>query len=504
MAFEPVFEITKLEALRRLCSSQAVVEAKILPASGTTIARVLSIATDCSVSPSEVFAGEARYNGRVCFKMIYVDSAGLNHSMDYNADFTDKIACELIHAGLKPMLSANILDTDIVSVSEREIKLACVMEISIDAVIAENANILTRGGENVYTHDDKIDYTRLVCECGETFTVSDTMKDVKCANILLSEPKMIINRIKCGLDNIVAEGKIICDVCGETDDGMIISYQQVTNFIQEMSAPSAKDSCFAVGSAMLSSYKVVMESNSESNAVLFDYQVNFFGKVFLEDTCSPVVDAFSASHELLQAGESIKIYKNKMCASFSDRVDGSVTLDINMPIADNVLAVTGAKLNIASALSKQGKIMFEGAASCNIIYFSSDTNSKNSVAVELPFSFGVNAGVNEGDEIAAKGIITKVNTKIRRGNEIDIKAEIEIEAMASSVETKYVITELKLGEERALPTSAFSIHIAKCGETLWDVAKALGITPEMVLNQNPKLTLPLSGGERVIAYRNLK
>ena len=56
---------------------------------------------------------------------------------------------------------------------------------------------------------------------------------------------------------------------------------------------------------------------------------------------------------------------------------------------------------------------------------------------------------------------------------------------------------------RELPSSAISIHIAKSGETLWDVAKALGSTPELVMLQNPDITLPLSGGERVIVYRHL-
>ena len=78
-----------------------------------------------------------------------------------------------------------------------------------------------------------------------------------------------------------------------------------------------------------------------------------------------------------------------------------------------------------------------------------------------------------------------------------------MEIQASSPVTKCIITELTQGEMRELPSSAISIHIAKSGETLWDVAKALGSTPELVMLQNPDITLPLSGGERVIVYRHL-
>ena len=504
MAFEPVFEMTKPESLRRLCSSQAVVEAKLLPSSGATIARVLSIATDCTVSPSEVFAGEARYNGRVCFKVVFADSEGGNHSMDYNADFTDKLSCEQIVAGIRPVISASILDTDVVGVDEREIKLACVVEVNLDAVMGNGVNLLTGGGENIYTHDDKIEYTRLVCDGTDSFAVSDSMTDVKCKDILLAEPRIILSSVRAGLDSVVVDGKIICDLCCEGDDGLIMSYRQTTGFMQEISCSGVRDDNFAIGRASLTTYKAVLETSGEQSAITFDYGVSVSVQAFADESVNAIVDAFSVQNELLTAGESFAVYRNRLLQTFSDRVDGSVTLDINMPIADNVLAVTGSKLNVANATASDGKITFEGVASCNVIYYSAEADTNSSVAVELPFSFSTTAKVGEGDEITANGTITSVVAKIRRGNEIDIKAEIEIETLATSVDTEYVITELKLGEERALPTSAFSIHIARGGETLWDVAKSLGTTPELVLTQNPSLSLPLCGGERVIAYRNLK
>ena len=504
MAFEPVFEMTKLDSLKRLCSSQAVVEAKLLPSSGATITKVLSIATDCVVSPSEVFAGEARYNGRVCFKVVFADAEGVNHSMDYNADFTDKLTCEQIVAGIRPVINARILDTDVVNVDEREIKLACVVEVDLDAVMQDSINVLTSGGENVYTHDDKLEYTRLACECADSFAVSDSMTDVKCKDVLLAEPRIIVSSARAGLDSIVVAGKIICDLCCEGDDGLIMSYRQTTAFMQEISASGARDDNFAVASAALTSYKAVMETSGDRSAVSLEYGVTVTAKAFADETVDAIVDAFSVTNELLTSGESLGIRRNRLFETYSDRVDGSVTLDVNMPIVDNILAVTGSKLNIAGATATDGRITFEGVASCNVIYYGAETDSNNSVAVELPFSFSTTAQVSEGDEITAKGVITSVNTKIRRGNAIDIKAEIEIETLVTSVDTKYVITELKLGEERALPTSAFGIHVAKGGETLWDVAKSLGTTPELVLTQNPNLSLPLVGGERVIAYRNLK
>ncbi|MDR2202491.1 MAG: hypothetical protein LBP26_07050 [Clostridiales bacterium] len=504
MAFEPIFEAAKFDSLKRLCSSQAVVEAKLMPSSGVALAKILSIATDVTVSPGEVFAGEARYAGRVSFKVIFTDPDGAAHSMDYNADFTDKLVCDDITAKVRPSVSAAILDTDIVAVDEREIKLACVVEVNLDAVVCECADILVKGGENVYTHEDRFEYSRLTAESAENFTVSDVFRDVKYADVLLSEPRIVVTGACAGVDCAVVEGKIICDLVCECEDNMLTSYRGVTPFTQEVAAPGAEHGNLAVASASVGGYRISPESDGDSAAISADYTVVLDVKVFSQAEAAPVTDAFSVTHELLTERETLKICRSKLFICISDRVDGAVTLDQNMPLADNILAVTGSRLTLANVAAGAGKVTFEGVASCSIIYYAAESDSKNSVAVELPFSFTTNAAVREGDEITAKGIVTAVAARIRRGNEIDIKADIEIEMRAAEVETRSVITRLALGEERALPTSAFGIHVAKGGETLWDVAKALGTTPEIVLLQNPKLSLPLSGGERVIAYRHLK
>lgn len=161
MAFEPVFEVVKINSKRRLAKTQAVVEAKLLPAPNTVIARVLSITADSVIGASEVFTGEIRYNGRVNFKVLFVDVDGHNHSMDYNADFSDKLEDAAITSHITPYITADVLDTDVLSVSAGELKLASVVEIKLDAVMEEEVKYLSSGGEGLYTHDDNVEYSVL-------------------------------------------------------------------------------------------------------------------------------------------------------------------------------------------------------------------------------------------------------------------------------------------------------------------------------------------------------
>ena len=487
MAFEPVFEVVKINSKRRLAKTQAVVEAKLLPAPNTVIARVLSITADSVIGASEVFTGEIRYNGRVNFKVLFVDVDGHNHSMDYNADFSDKLEDAAITSHITPYITADVLDTDVLSVSAGELKLASVVEIKLDAVMEEEVKYLSSGGEGLYTHDDNVEYSRLVASGSGAVTLSATLPDVKIVSILLAEHKAVVNSRSAGVDSVRVEGVVISDICGETADGLIASYRVETPFSEEFGAADARPSDIVLASASVNEY-----------ALKVDYCV------YTDASFSVITDAFSVTHELLTTTESVSILKPALNETVTDRVEGNVTLEVNMPIVDNILAATALRLNVTNVVALDGEALIEGIVSGNIIYYSAEADSKNSVAVELPFSLkSPVSGISEGDEIIACGEVTAVTLKIRRGNEIDIRADICVEIQASSPVTKCIITELTQGEMRELPSSAISIHIAKSGETLWDVAKALGSTPELVMLQNPDITLPLSGGERVIVYRHL-
>lgn len=499
MAFEPVYSLLSPAYPKQLATGQAVIEARLLP-SGFSVGKVLSASADVSVTAGEVFTGEARYGGKANFRVLVLDGDGICRSLDYVAEFSDKLLGEGITAQTQPILDACVLDTDIVLATEHEIKLACVAEVRLTAVSGEDVRCLTGGGEGIYTHDDRVDFTRMSSRGVESHTFSDTVSATGTDEILFCEPRCLLVKRVAGSDCISVEGMIISDITVRQGD-TLASVRTETPVSLELGAIGAHsgDTC-AVAANIRSSHAELV--GGEGATIAFDFTVEFDYRTFTEDVMNPVCDAFSVTNELLISGESVKIPLPLGQETFFERVEGKVTLDENMPAADRILAVCGARLNITNAEAGDGKLTVEGMAAAGIVYCAED-GQKASAAVELPFSITVNAPLKEGDEVTAKGVVTAVSVKVRRDGELDIKADIAVEYSASRCEVKYVICELALGEERAVPTGAVAIHIARKGETLWEAAKALGTTPENVLLQNPGISLPLSGGERVITYRCL-
>ena len=105
--------------------------------------------------------------------------------------------------------------------------------------------------------------------------------------------------------------------------------------------------------------------------------------VYTDASFSVITDAFSVTHELLTTTESVSILKPVLNETVTDRVEGNVTLEVNMPIVDNILAATALRLNVTNVVALDGEALIEGIVSGNIIYYSAEADSKNSVPESL-------------------------------------------------------------------------------------------------------------------------
>ena len=48
--------------------------------------------------------------------------------------------------------------------------------------------------------------------------------------------------------------------------------------------------------------------------------------------------------------------------------------------------------------------------------------------------------------------------------------------------------------------SAIEVYFAKSGERVWDIAKGLKVSSEMICNQNPDITDPLEKDQNIAIY----
>jgi hypothetical protein len=258
----------------------------------------------------------------------------------------------------------------------------------------------------------------------------------------------------------------------------------------------------AIVSGVVTFCDSIVVEQAEGKKVDGVVKVAFDLSLYKESEFSYVTDVFSVTNQLLSTIKSHSVCEKIGNYTVLERVDGTVALADNMPVCDEILSSCGFGCVINSINTEDGCVKIEGALLGKIIYSCASPSQIVPAPSSIPFSFSALLPVKSGDCVVVKGVVTSTNCRVRRGSEIDLKADVALEFIVFSNKQIAVISALEQGEEIIAPTSAFSVYIAEGGESVWEVAGILGVSPDTV-RESSALSFPLSKGDRITVYRAL-
>lgn len=503
MAFEPILSVVEPNRFDRLCRFQSVTEARLLPRPDAEIDKLLSCSAVAKIGSSEVYNGEVRVRGRVEFRSVYVGTDGSNNALSAGVDFSEKIECDKLVSGMDASVSAEVIDVETVKLTPGELKLNAILELSVFGVEKKKYSVVSEMPEGVYVSEKSMTHSVLVCsgrgESEHTASVTDSVV----ADVMCCESRVCVSEAIAGEDSVRVSGVIYVEAICETTDGMLLAVKSDIPFDEEYSAVGASASDCVVARSFVTSKCdfIAGEEGGGEIEITCTLVSDYF--VFGEENFTYIDDAYSVERDLMTESESISVSRVRQSVTVTERVDGSVILERDMPPVDNILAVTGLKAMVTDVHAGDGEATVEGVVAGKIIYYSAEDGVKNSVPMELPFSTDVIAdGFERGDIAMGEGAVSGVSVKIRRGNELDVRVDVSFVLNAVGYTWAEVLTNVSAGELRAQPSAAISIHYGSAGEGLWAASRALGVTPEEVVRQNPECEFPLEKDMRLVAYRH--
>jgi hypothetical protein len=507
MAFEPLYDVVTADYKKNLGTLQAAAECRLTPPDGAAIGKVLSISCDGCVSSCELLAGEARVSGRVNFRAVFADADGAVRAAEGCADFLEKLAGDAIRPGQRAEAVFTVLDTDTASASAGEMKLTCLFELALCGMAGEPVTCFKGAGGEVFTNKEKFGYCAAAGGADEAFTVTEE-KQVKdnVVSVLLCEGGALIRDAAALTDAVRLTGAAHLSALCETEDKRLVALPVQIDFDREVAAPGAQAGQEVHADIAVKAVDARLERDAEGGAatLLIEVQLAARADAYAAAEAEYVSDAFSPTHDLQVSAEDFKLNRylfGKLC---DERIEGSAPLDSGMPYMDNILALTAARVNVAGAFCERGKIRLEGVLGACVIYRNAETDGKNSVRVELPYSVVLScAGAEDGVAVFARGVVTDISARPKRGAEVEVSARVGFNVHVYGTAAGRCVKEIELGAPREGVPSAIAVYVPRKGETLWDVAKALRTTPEAIMSFNPDLKVPLDGRERILVYRRI-
>ena len=500
MVFEPNYTRVVSSIRVRAGVMQTEVDVK-LSAAEDAIGSVLSVGATSMHLASSSNGKDVNISGLLDVKVLY-ETNGVPYVLDYTADFKDKyISNETVLGEL--ILSGNVVDITY-AVSGRDIRVKATIEIEIDEIKNKDYNVLTGiNNANVFTKTNIETYQTYEGTTQDKFEEMFEFEIKDATSILSVQPTARLVSVTTSDKFLTISGKVYMDICYKTGDSLKdISTQNFEfDYIQEIANDGIKKDSYiqsildVVTNEMKVDYNVVEGKLKTSINLPLLYR----GFIFNEYEINAILDIYSATHYLGVTYDNVLAQKNQSVISFSDKVSGVVSISESLPFIDEVVGACVNNVVLTKSEVRDYRLVVEGVLSVSGVYYSKENERLNSVAIDIPFALDEMVQYDNSAKTKTTLTIENIATRSRRGKEIEVNIDINVYSELYEIAEDNFITDVVMGEIILRDNCALTIYVVRDGDTVWSIAKEMGVSPDLIYAQND-IEGELNIGDKLVIY----
>jgi len=494
MLMQPQFETYRYTGEIDCLHSQSMVECR-LP--GSEIGGVLAVQANAVPTECVCADGEVRYGGKLLLCVVYEDIDKKICRMERGAEFFHKAEGK----DVSPACFAKV-GFRVENVTYRREGSGLYISVVVDALVnvygGRQIEYLL-GGENVVTRTKKVDVCKTVCVSGET-EAEDEFDTDYVGDILLHSENAVVQRVGVNAGVLNVEGEISLNVCVLKSDESVCSYERLLPFAIEIPCEEAFGNTQASARVCVKEARLTCGVDEEKgkSKIVFSYAL-------AADCFLSCVEGIEMADDAFSPLVNVRLEKGKGEGRYlvntikrTERIGGEAALSA-LPEGEYVLETAILPRAELNCKRTEAGVEAEGAVLAELLLRGADGGRKR-CELSLPFAFPLDVA---GDAFEIDGVVCGLNVRRKNGEtEADATLKICVKCYQNCV-WEYV-KDVEEGEKRAANDSAVTIFLPRAGETLWDVAKRLGIAPQDVERNNPNLTFPIKEGERIFVYRQIR
>lgn len=479
--------------------------------SDNNIAKILCSQATSVINNFEAINGELKFNGTVCFNVVYANEVGELFSLDQSENFSFKLENAEISTNTCAIFKTDVIELKVNSSSD-DVKLNATVETLIEGFLTESVETYQSNDENIITNSNFVNYTTL-SKCDKAnfnFEESFSSKE-PIDKILSTKANVKVLDYSLGTDYFTVEGTIMFNMMYVEGDEtkQLKQFCKCYKFKEELESEGITKEGLMIIRSKINNCMITtnVETKDDENIVNFSIPVDINFAYLLPSSHEVVADAYSLKNKLNLNIESFKVAGNNCLKCFDEKIDGQLVINDEAPRIIKIVSYHGENASITNTFKNGDNVVVEGLASVNVIFLEEDDENEklNSVVIEVPFSIENRfEELLEGDEITSCVMVKEIDCKCKKGKEINLDLDLTICVNAFNFSEEMALTGVVLGEPLTPKEACLQIYFARKGNTLWDISKGLGAKPETILDQNPNINLPLSEDEKIVLFDGTK
>lgn len=354
-------------------------------------------------------------------------------------------------------------------------------EIIVYAIVPQEFSGIKCGTAGVFEQTKTIAYQTLAAVSSDKIIVVDEM-ELAAESIVAHHEKCTITKITPLEDTLVVDGELLVSILSEIDQNTKTTFKKV-EFSSEVSAFGAKQGVVVLPYLSIENCNLVLANGGTGAVCTISATLKFDAECFANTTMDVVEDAFCEDKQLLITTSGLNT------TTFEDSKFVSSELSISLSTKDKnvnmgtILAVVDPHYQTAQ---NGGEIL------CTAIYRHAETDELASCVLC--------AHVAKQDSDTYPQIVVKSFAKKKPK---EVAAEVVVLTSTQKDSTEFVTFAQNIEEGEAYENEGHGIVVysATKDDSLFAVAKALHVSPEMLKAQNAELPEVFAENKKVLLYR---
>lgn len=491
-------EVIKSDSLCKKLNMQDAVTTRIITKL-EEIEEIYYIGAEASSVSAEFSEGAAMVSGKLNFKLLVKDKTEGVVSLNYNADFSEKMESEVFSPDSVVCTEVTVTEAtgEIMSGNEIEVTAEIDIVFTVKCVTETETSSLPEG---VTVKSKKIRIVQIDCCREENFAVTHEMTmPAGAVKVLQAESCAYLERIESG-ESIRLEGRVQLTIVYLNSENLPATLLVPVNFEQETDAGNVAPEDKICGYVKCVGTKVHLDMDeSEALNLTADINLKAILNIFRETEKNVIEDAYSVTHDIeTKTGEiSSTFFRGMQTVKVGFKGEAACTNSVS-----RTLGIAGAKCVIVGSKGGEGNVRADVAVKGRILYLNGD-DMLDSAPFEIPVSaLCALPFAGKDGEMDCSACVTDIAVR-RSGGSADITGSIAVSICMTERETVKFLSEIIQGEAKGISECAIEAVLAEPGDTLWNIGKTLGMTVEELLALNPELSEPITKPERIVIYRQL-
>jgi LysM repeat protein len=499
--FEPVYGTVtqrKLEMLGRgQLRTTARMELKV------ACKKVLSKSAKCFLGGVERGdGGEVRVNGKVVSRIIYIDEFDAFNSEERTDTFTERVVLKNASA-TSLHAAAIVMETSVSGDLGQSMEIDSTIDLVIVGQVPQDIRFVTGIQGLAEARFDRARIATFERAVEERFSADDVFElDKNCAGVLGVDCNACVRDIYVDDGRVTVKGTVSANIVtvksGETTTITNATHEFDFSKVVHMTGLNAEDNVF--GTVAVAGVTLRAENKVKPELVI-EVDLAFNGHVVASKEVEFVADAFSFDNALTFATTLAEHTNALPQTNAVADVEGNVMMPANAPFIARILTASGSHLGGVNIGCVDGKVTVEGTIATTVVYECEEKQIHSHIA-EVPFNTTIRVeGIGSAFNIQATAGVITCYVKARRGKELMVDAKLGVSISASETFAVDLTSEITVGEAKTRDDSAIMIVMPETGETLWDIAKRIGMSTTEIIRQNPSCEKGITVGEKIFIYR---